>query len=132
MSPTTFIGKQGTTHEVWVCDQHGRRLTIVDNLIDFEIIKVINSVSYCSVTLPGNFHATYQTLIGVDYMVEFWRSPAQGAMRLESIFFVRDITYEEDTKGNDIIILAGPDANDLLNRRIVAYAAGTSEAKKSI
>ena len=131
MSPSTFIGKQETTHEAWVCDQYGRRLTIVDNLIGFEIVKVINSVSYCSVILPGNFHATYQTLIGVDYMVEFWRSPAQGAMQLESVFFVRDITYEEDAKGNDIIILAGPDANDLLDRRIVAYAAGTSEASKT-
>ena len=127
----TFIGRQETTHEVWLCDQYGRRLTIVDNLIDFEIIKVVNSVSYCSITLPGNFHATYQTLIGVDYMVEFWRSPAQGAMQLESVFFVRDITYEEDIKGNDIIILAGPDANDLLDRRIVAYYAGSSQSSKT-
>ncbi len=127
----TFIGKQETTYEVWLCDQYGRRLTILDNLIDFEIVKVVNSVSYCSVTLPGNFHETYQTLIGVDYMVEFWRSPAQGAMTLESVFFVREIVYEEDVKGNDIIILSGPDGNDLLDRRIVAYSAGSSQADKT-
>lgn len=131
MPSSTFIGKQETTHEVWLCDQYGRRLTIVDNLNDFEIIRVINEISYCYVTLPGNFHATYQTLIGVDYMIEFWRSPAQGAMQLESVFFMRDITYEEDFKGNDVIVLAGPDANDLLARRIVAYAAGSSQSKKT-
>jgi hypothetical protein len=127
----TFIGKQGITHEAWLCDQYGRRLTLVDNLIGFEIVKVVNDISYCSVTLPGNFHATYKTMIDVDYMVEFWRHPAQGSMRLESVFFVRDIIYEEDFKGNDIIILAGPDGNDLLNRRIVAYAAGSSQSDKT-
>jgi hypothetical protein len=127
----TFIGKQETTYEVWLCDQYGRRLTILDNLIGFDIVKVVNDVSYCSVTLPGNFNETYQTQIGVDYMIEFWRSPAQGAMTLENVFFVREIYYEEDTKGNDIIILAGPDGNDLLDRRIVAYAAGNSESDKT-
>jgi len=127
----TFIGKQETTYEVWLCDQYGRRLTIIDNLIGFEIVKVVNSISYCSVTLPGNFHAIYQTMIGIDYMIEFWRSPTQGSIQLESVFFVRDITFEEDIKGNDIIILAGPDANDLLDRRIVAYAAGSSQSSKS-
>ena len=127
----TFIGKQETTHEVWLCDQYGSRLTIIDNLINFVFVKVVNSIGYCSVTLPGNFSETYQTLIGVDYMIEFWRSPAQGTMQLESVFFIRDITYEEDTQGNDIIILSGPDGNDLLDRRIVAYAAGSSESSKS-
>jgi hypothetical protein len=73
----------------------------------------------------------YQTSIGVDYMVEFWRSAAQGAMQLESVFFVREIIYEEDVKGNDLIILAGPDGNDLLTRRIVAYAAGSSLSDKT-
>jgi hypothetical protein len=127
----TFIGKQETTYEVWLCDQYGRRLTILDNLIGFDIVKVVNDVSYCSVTLPGNFNETYQTQVGVDYMIEFWRSPAQGAMTLENVFFVREIYYEEDIKGNDIIILAGPDGNDLLDRRIVAYAAGGSESDKT-
>jgi hypothetical protein len=103
------------------------RLGYVINMVD----GWVNDISYCSVTLPGNFHATYKTMIDVDYMVEFWRHPAQGAMRLESVFFVRDIIYEEDFKGNDIIILAGPDGNDLLNRRIVAYAAGSSQSDKT-
>jgi len=127
----TFIGKQETTYEVWLCDQYGRRLTILDNLIQFDIVRVVNSVSYCSVMLPGNFSSLYQTSVGVDYMIEFWRSPAQGANYLESVFFIREITYEEDLKGNDQIILSGPDANDLLDRRIVAYAAGSSYSDKT-
>jgi len=107
------------------------RLALIDNLIDFDIVKVANSVSYCSVTLPGNFSDLYATTVGVDYMIEFWRSPAQGAMQMEAVFFVRDISYEEDIKGNDLIILAGPDGNDLLDRRIIAYAAGTSYSDKT-
>jgi len=126
-----IIGKQETTYEVWLCDQYGRRLTFLDNIISLDIVKVANAVGYGSVTLPDNFHPIYSKYINIDSMIEFWRSPSQGSGRLESVFFIRDIVYEEDVKGNDLITLSGPDANDLLDRRIIAYYAGSSYSDKT-
>ena len=124
----TFIPRQEPAYQVWLDDVYGNRLALLENLIDFEIVRVANAVSYCRVTLPGTFD---QNLFGLDYMVEFWRAPVGGINRLETVFFVRKITYTEDSSGNDVIILSGPDANDLLLRRIAAYDAGTSETSKS-
>jgi hypothetical protein len=126
-----FIGKQETTHEFWLCNQYGQRLVFLDNLIKFEMVKVVNSVGSCSMTLPSNFHESIKDVIGLDYMLEFWRSPTGGSMYLESVFFVRDIVYEEDVRGNDVVILSGPDGNDLLDRRIIGYVAGSSQADKT-
>lgn len=124
----TFIPRQKPAYVVWLDDPYGNRLALLENLIDFEIVRVANAVSYCRVTLPGTFD---QNLIGLDYMVEFWRAPVGGSIQLETVFFVRKITYTEDDQGNDIIILSGPDGNDLLQRRIAAYDAGTSYTSKS-
>jgi hypothetical protein len=126
-----MVEKYETTHEVWLCNPYGHRLTVIDNLIEFKIVRVVNSPSYCSVTIPSDFDDRFETTIGVDYMVEFWRSPAEGGKQLETVFFVREIIYEEDVKGVDTITLTGPDGIDLLNRRIVAYDAGTSQTQKT-
>jgi hypothetical protein len=126
-----IIGKQRTTHEVWLCDPYGRRLALVDNVVGFDIVRVANAISYCSVTLPGNFHEEFNIAASVDWVVEFWRSPEQGGNSQEATFFVREIAYEEDQGGSDLLVLAGPDATELLDRRIVAYAAGSSQSEKT-
>ena len=115
-----------TTHEIWLDDQYGRRLAFLETLIGFDVVKVANEVSVCMVTVPSTFDIS---LLRVDNLIEFWRTPTDGSPRLENIFFLRHISYEEDTSGNDVVVLGGPDANDLLARRIVYYAAGTAQAE---
>ena len=120
--------RQHTSYTLWLDDQFGNRLEILEDIISFDVVRVANSIGVCQVVLPGTFDLS---LINIDYMIEIWRAPAFGANQLVTVFFIRKIIYEEDTKGNDIIVLEGMDANDLLNRRIIAYSAGTSETSKS-
>ena len=124
----TFISHPDIRYEAWINNQYGQRLGLLDTLIDFERIKVVNSVNVGQITLPGTFN---QELLKPDYMIELWRAPAKGTMQLEFVFFIRNLIYKEDNSGNDIIVISGPDGNDLLARRIVAYYAGTSQASKT-
>jgi hypothetical protein len=124
----TFIGSQKVDYAIWLDDQYGNRLVLLDNIVNLEMVRTVNAMGACRVTLPGTFD---QSLIGLDSMVEFWRAPVGGKLVLETVFFIRQISYTEDISGNDVVVIEGPDANDLLNRRIVAYAAGTSQADKS-
>ena len=69
-------------------------------------------------------------LWGLDRRMEIWRAPSGGTLRLERIYFLR---YLEQKMQGDAqrIILRGPDANDLLARRIIDADAGSVESSKS-
>jgi len=58
-------------------------------------------------------------------------TPFAGAMSWAMVGFIRKVQYSEPGTGVDVITVSGPDAIDLLDRRIVAYAAGTSQASKT-
>ena len=82
MSPSTFIGKQETTHEVWLCDQYGRRLTIVDNLIDFEIVKVVNERTGGRFRWKeGTLYPCLHRLEAMGMVKSVWREAPNGKKR---------------------------------------------------
>ena len=116
-----------TYYEIWLSDQYGTRLALLDTILEMDIIKLINNVGYGSFTLPGDFD---QTLLGLDNMIEVWRAPAGGSLILENVYFLRRFEFS-NTGGLDVIHVGGPDGMDLINRRIVAYASGTAQAKKT-
>ena len=113
--------------EVWICDQHGSRIALADKAISFGGIRTANTKGNFNLTLPGD---TDLNLLSVDNMVEFWRAPFAGAMSWAMVGFMRKFQYSE-VNGVDVITVGGPDAIDLLDRRIVAYAAGTAQASKT-
>lgn len=121
------VTRQSTVYEVWLCDQYGQRLQLLDDLLSFEIVRVTNDVGYGTFTLPGDFD---QLKLGLDHIVEVWRNPVGGNLTIENAFFLRKFEFEESAQGNDLIIVGGPDGVDLLTRRIVAYAAGSSQSYK--
>jgi len=114
--------------EVWICDQHGARIELADNAVSFRGVRTANNKGSFILTLPGNFDTN---LLNLDGMVEFWRAPFAGAMSWVLVGFMRQFRYAEAYDGSDLIIVSGPDVIDLLDRRIVAYAAGTSQASKT-
>jgi hypothetical protein len=63
-------------------------------------------------------------------MIQVWRAPTGGRLSLFRPYFLRFWRYS--TRGSQqTLIVGGPDCNDLLRRRIVAYAAGESESTKT-
>src|SRR3990167_9897346 len=115
--------------ELWLTDNTGEtRLTLLDTFLAFEYARVQNDVGAWWVELPADFD---EDLIMVDGRVEFWRGWEQGKLALDFVGFIRRLRFEMDKDGQETITISGPDANDILDRRIVAYAAGSSEATKT-
>jgi hypothetical protein len=115
--------------ELWLTDNTGEtRLALLDTFLEFEYARVQNDVGAWWVELPANFD---EDLITVDGRVEFWRGWEAGKLALDFVGFIRRLRFEMDKDGQETITISGPDANDVLDRRIVAYAAGTSQALKT-
>ena len=91
--------------------------------------RVANGVGGCMLTLPASFDA--DSWVRTDHMLEIWRTPVRGKQILFRTYFCRFWRYETDASGEETFILGGPCVNDILRRRVVAYAKGTSQAKKT-
>ncbi len=109
------------SHEIYLCDPFGNRLVLLDTLLSLRYSRVVNGVGAFSIALPEDFDSG---LARLDGRVELWR-----ARQLQMIGFVRHPRWETDANGLTKFVLAGVDLNDLLRRRIVAYAADSAQAK---
>jgi len=114
--------------EIWLDDPKGQRLALLERAVSFWIQRVENEIGAFQVVLPGS---VYDNLLRLDGMVEFWRAPAGGSLGLEGVGLARVFDYADDENGLEYTVIEGPDQNDLLGRRIVAYAAGTAYASKA-
>jgi hypothetical protein len=112
-------------YEVWMGSDSGARLYLFDNYLDLEFVNRVNGSGYFLLTVPaGGFDSK---LLRVDNMIQVWRTDYRGRPSLEFIGFLRRWKFVT-SGGNTEIVLSGPDQNDLLDRRIVAYAAGSAGA----
>jgi hypothetical protein len=118
------------TWEIWLDDDRGKRLALVNEASKFYVSKSCNNPGWFNLTLPGDFD---DELISIpDGIVEYWRAPTDGALKWVNGGFIRRLRYGEDKEnGRDYIEVAGPTFLELLKRRIIAYAAGTSQADKT-
>lgn len=114
--------------EVWLSDQRGQRVRLVDNALEWYTVHNANNVGGFGLVVPYDQAARDFIL---DSIVEFWRKPYGGVMRLENLGFVRRFAYSQGSAGETLLSVSGPDMLDLLRRRIVAYAAGSAYANKS-
>jgi hypothetical protein len=112
------------SYEIWLGTDRGVRLALLDTISSLTYLRAVNAVGQFSLTLPANYDI--EALIAKDRMIEVWRN---GVLRLAG--FVLKPRYYQNIDGVDLIELSGPDSNDLLNRRIVAYAAGSAQASQT-
>lgn len=114
-------------YTLWLDDDRGNHLALLDQFISINYVRVVNGVGAWSISLPGRFD---WHLLDVDRRVEIWRE-VNGSIRLQTVGLIRKINFEDDETGLTTITISGPDINDLLRRRIVAYYAGSAQAHKS-
>ena len=116
-------------HEIWLTNDRGVRLVLLDNVEQFNWNRVVNGIGRCSVVLPDGFD---RGLIGIDYRIEIWRAAEEGLpLALENSFMIRRPHTETNTATTTKIDLNGVGGNDLLKRRVVAWVAGSAEARKT-
>lgn len=80
-------------------------------------------------TLPGNYDTRN---LKTDGLIEIMRSVSGGPLILEggTSFFIRRVAKQETQDGVEVISVVAVSALNLMQRRIVAYAAGTSYTEK--
>ncbi len=119
----------GANYEVWLSDQNGVRLALLQGWESLQWTRVENGVGQFALEFPRE-KFDRDLLWGVDRRVEVWRQPEGGTLQLLRVYFTRYLLQAESGESR-IIVLKGPDANDLLERRIIAYDAASAEADKT-
>ena len=109
--------------EVWLDDASGNRITTLDYTGGFSVTRRRNAIGAMTITLPSS----YDDLIGLDSIIEFWRKSAGGALKLFNAYFVRRWIYS-DASGVERTQLWGYDANYLIAGRVVGYDAASAQA----
>jgi hypothetical protein len=116
------------TYEIWLCTDLGTRLTLLnDSLSSLEYVKVVNAAGLVALSLNGYLS---QTLLRKDRQVQVWRAPTGGQLALDGFGLLRWWRYHS-REGERATEMKAADANELLARRIVAYAVGSSQASVS-
>lgn len=107
----------------------GEALTIPTDWISLTYVKRVCGLGWWELELPGDF-AIGQEKRFLDWRLVVWRVPSGGREYIDFAGFVRRVerTY---SGGESRLRLSGPDYNEILARRIIAYFAGTAQARKS-
>lgn len=119
-----------TVYEVYLDDQKGNRIKLLTGWSTLEWGREVNDVGAFTLTFPEE-QFDRDLWWGLDRRVEIWRKPQDGVLQLGMVGFCRYLERGHLRKDERYVTIKGPDANDLLPRRIVAFAAGSSQAEKS-
>lgn len=115
------------SYQVWLYNPYGTRIGILDNLTSLSFSRAIHSIGRFQINIPED--KINRSFAQPDNVIQIWRNSHDNKRRLEFAGFVTGITYTSP-KGKGEVILSGEDGLTLLKRRIVAYASGSSQAKK--
>jgi len=113
---------------VEIASSAGVRLAPVETMVSLAWQRVVNGVGWFELVLPGEFD---ESLLLPDAQIIISVQPLGGVKGVDFVGMVRALSFETDDNGVDIITVAGPDANELFKRRIVAYYAGSPYSTKT-
>lgn len=116
-------------HTIILSDPNGSRQVVVDQFVSLDYARVVNGIGAFSIGLLADTEAA--NLVAADSIIEVWRDAQAGETQLQLLGFVRRIYRSTDENGRNLVTISGPDVNDLLRRKIVGYASGTSQADKT-
>lgn len=125
-------------YELWLCDDRGRRIALLNKTDEgaafFSYSRVVSGFGTIQVGLPyRQFKERVNPVFAPDRRIEVWRSPADDfPLRMEGIYLLREPKiYTRETDSMDIIEFFGRSPIDLLARRWIIQAAGTSYTAKT-
>lgn len=113
-------------------DPNGLRLADLRQLASFEIVRIENGVGALTLTMP--YSAVPYAFYKRDGLITASRDPlGTGAPALftEQLYFITGRRRRVDDNGATWAIITAQDANCLLTRRHVLYAAGSAQADQT-
>lgn len=119
-----------STYAIWLYTPTGAAIQLFSSFTSLQMTRTVNGNGSLSLVVPGTTSASY---IQQDSMIEVMRTPPGGinAQRVFGTrFFVTAFTRYYQGAALMYAIDAVP-AVQLIGRRIVAYASGTSQASKT-
>ncbi len=113
-------------YEFWYADNLGNRIAPISTVGNFEYVKVVGDVGLLRLNTPirGDEHEARIP----DRRIHVYRQAYGGAQILELVVFLDLFNYRTSQNGLDQFEAGGSDLNDLLRRRIIAYAAASAQA----
>ncbi|HUX76333.1 MAG TPA: DNRLRE domain-containing protein, partial [Anaerolineae bacterium] len=107
----------------------GEALEVPTDWISIQYVSNVCRPGWCDLTLPGDFSLGTERDF-TDWRLVIWRHILGSRSYIDWAGFVRDRvrTY---VNGESRLILSGPDYMDMIDRRIVAYAASTTYSLKA-
>lgn len=92
----------------------------IQDYIRLEFTRIENDYGYLYLDLPMSYnYYDFKT----DGRIEIWRNSSLGVSSLfcETVYFIRLSRVKTDENGKKFIHIIAYDANEILNRRVVAY-----------
>lgn len=115
-------------HQIVVHNALGERLGELGTVTSFRYTKVVNGYGTFELSAPEEEWP--ETWRGLDFQYHFWRRANGGEWKVDFIGLQRDPSRDTPA-GNTVLTISGVDQNELLDRRVIAYAAGTAQAQKT-
>jgi hypothetical protein len=118
------------TWQIWLKDQAGVRLALLDYYRRFSIGRSVNGLGAFALELSGL--DTHIASLALDGQLEFYRgNPAMvidPALEFEAL--IRDWEEAIDADGRTIYTVSGCGYNELLRRRVIEASSGSAGAAK--
>ena len=110
-------------YHITLREDNGTALTDIKTFSRLYYSRVANAVGTLEISLPGTFD---RSLFVPDRRLDVYRNG-----RRERVYFLRGVLYVTEENGNRRTVLTGRCSNYLLTSRIVAYPAGSIQAKQT-
>jgi len=116
-------------YQIKLYDPVGILLKIIPDFFGLDYAKKVNDIGTLILRLPTK----YYPLVGQDCRIEVERSVNGGSFKvdMETGWLVRDVIQSQEQDGQESITITAFDGISILKRRVIAYNAGTSQAKKT-
>jgi hypothetical protein len=118
-----------TYFEIWLHDPTGQRLALLDRALDLDYVLAANTLTQWRLTLDAD--ALKPSWIRKDMIISVWRATTGKPLRADFAGFLTRWLFYDDDDGVGYLALTGPSAMAILDRRIIAYTADSTQSSKS-
>ncbi len=128
--PFSELSSLAANYSIWLLSPTGKRIKLIDRFTRLKYTLATNGVGVAKLVLPPSFPLE---IVQEDCQLLIYRQfPGRPKYRDgDAVWFIRDWEWSIAQNGRESITLLAYSASEILDRAIVAYAAGSAQATKS-